>query len=145
MNQLKSWEAKAAEVMPHLPENLKPIAAQGASIVSQLEQFKKEQPEFYKTVESMIVEADKPGIRATVTEARDPSTIKYTEEGTMVHDLMQSVAKTERRMQHISGLEYKLSASDKSLLTEMTAALAAEKGMESSDVNVPIPETVKLP
>ena len=46
----------------------------------------------------LISQADAPGIKATVSEAKDPKACKYTEEGTMVHDMMKRVATADRRL-----------------------------------------------
>lgn len=128
--QIKGMEAAATKMAPNMPDGLKGIASQGASISADLEGFAKERPELYASIMAKFAEADAPGVRATTDEAKDPFSCKYTEEGTMVHDLMQNVAKSQRRMRALGDFEITLSASDKAALTaEMTKA-AAEKGLK---------------
>merc|ERR1712154_248542 len=87
--KIKEMEAAATKLAPSLPAGLKEVAESGAEISSELSRFATERPELYKAVLAAIAEADKPGIKATVATAKDPKACKYTEEGTMVHDLMQ--------------------------------------------------------
>lgn len=89
-----------------------------------------------------IVEADEPRVSATVDAPKDPFSCKYTEEGTMVHDLMLNVAHSQRRMRALAGLEVNLTSADKAALTATMAKAAAEK-------NIPVapgelPTSVKL-
>ena len=79
----------------------------------------------------MLWQADKPGIIATVGEARDPKACKYTEEGTLLHEMMQRVYKSDRRMGFLSELEVTLTAADKASITDAISAMAAEKGVDA--------------
>ena len=99
-----------------------PARAQ-AEITAEIEALATERPELYKAILAKIAEADKPGIAATVSAAKDPSTCKYTEEGTMVHDMMQRVAKADRRMKLVAELELALTAKDKA---DLAATIQAD-------------------
>ena len=93
-----------------------------------MEAFAKDRPELYKAVLAAIAEADKPGIQATVSEAKAPSSCKYTEEGTMVHELMQNIAKADRRMRAVSALEVTLTAADKEALSRRSSRRRRSSG-----------------
>ena len=110
-----------------------------------MEAFAKDRPELYKAVLAAIAEADKPGIQATVSEAKAPSSCKYTEEGTMVHELMQNIAKADRRMRAVSALEVTLTAADKEALKQAQLTKAAELGLDPSDYTVEVPEKCVAP
>jgi len=145
LTKVKAMEASAAKMMPNMPEDLQSIAAKGADFTAQLESFAAERPELYKSVLAKIEEADKPGIRASVSEAKDPSTCKYTEEGTMVHEMMQRVAKADRRMKLMTDLEFTLTAKDKEALVADMTALAAEKNAEGASFSASdVPSSMKL-
>jgi ribosomal protein L23 len=120
---IKAMEKKASALAPSLPAGLKEIAEQGASISEELSKFASERPELYKSVLDAIAKADKPGITATVAVAKDPKACKYTLEGTMLHDLMQNVAKVDRRMKEVGELEVTLTAADKAAIKEAVEAL----------------------
>ena len=94
----------------------------------------------------MLWQADKPGIIATVGEARDPKACKYTEEGTLLHEMMQRVYKSDRRMGFLSELEVTLTAADKASITDAISAMAAEKGVDAKAMlaKVPVPDKVKV-
>jgi len=140
--KVKEMEIAAMKLAPSLPGSLKEIAEQGPSITAELSAFAKERPELYKSVIATIKEADLPGIKPTVLVAKDPSTCKYTEEGTMVHDMMKRVAAADRRLKSISDLEFTLTAADKETIkasmTEKAAALGVT--VEAFDM----PSTMKL-
>ena len=73
--------------------------------------------------------------------AKDPKACKYTEEGTMVHEMMQRVAAADRRMKVIGDLEISLSAADKEAIKSSQLAKAAELGIDASAINADIPTT----
>ena len=108
--KVKDMETKSVALAAKLPAGLKEIAEQGTSITAELSKFASERPELYKAVLAAIEEADKPGISPTVAVAKDPKACKYTEEGTMVHEMMQRVAAADRRMKVIGSLEVSLTA-----------------------------------
>ena len=110
-----------------------------------MEAFAKDRPELYKAVLAAIAEADKPGIQATVSEAKAPSSCKYTEEGTMVHELMHNIAKADRRMRAVSALEVTLTAADKEALKQAQLTKAAELGLDPSDYTVEVPRSASRP
>jgi hypothetical protein len=60
--------------------------------------------------------------------ARDPKACKYTEEGTLLHEMMQRVYKSDRRMAALGDLEVTLTAADK-------AAISAS--LEGAKVSIP--------
>jgi len=140
--QVKSMEAAAAKLAPSLPGSLKEIAEQGPSITAELSAFATERPDLYKAVIAAIKEADAPGIKATVAAPKDPSACKYTEEGTMIHDMMQRVATADRRLKLINELEVTLTAADKETITASMAAKAAALGVDTPAAD--IPATMKL-
>jgi len=134
-----------AKLATTLPDAFKPIAAEGPIIAAEIKAVYAAQPELMKAVEAKIAEADKPGVRATVAAAKAPNACKYTEEGTLVHSMMQQVAVAERRMEALAELEYTLTASDKEGLVKAYAAKAAEMG--ESDLKFSIsdtPDKIKL-
>ena len=91
----------------------------------------------------MRAQADKPGVTATVAAPRDPKACKYTEEGTLVHEMMQRVYKSDRREKALADLEITLSAADKSAIEASFKAKAAEKGM--TDVGkIAVPDKISL-
>ena len=141
---IKAMEKKASALAPSLPAGLKEIAEQGASISEELSKFASERPELYKSVLDAIAKADKPGITATVAVAKDPKACKYTLEGTMLHDLMQNVAKVDRRMKEVGELEVTLTAADKAAIKASQAAMAADMGIEASMISGGIPDKMKL-
>jgi hypothetical protein len=87
-----------------------------------------------------MCQADKPGIRPTVMEAKDPKACKYTEEGTMLHEMMQRVAASDRRMKLINELEMTLTAADKEQIKATIAAQAAELGVDASKIGSDVPD-----
>ena len=93
-----------------------------------------------------LSQADKPGIVATTAEARDPKTCKYTEEGTLIHEMMQRVYKSDRRMAALGSLEVTLTAKDKAMIEETITAKATEKGLSAKEIlaKVDIPATVSV-
>lgn len=114
-------------------------------ITAEIEQFAKERPEQYKAVMATIAEADKPEIRATVAEAKPPSSIKYTIEGTMLHDMMSSVAVSDRRMRAIAELEWTLTAEDKAAMKKAQVDKAAEMGLDPATMkDFEIPDKIKV-
>ena len=98
ITKMKAMEAETAKLAATLPDDLKGMALAGGEITANLTKFASERPELYKTVIAKIAEADKPKIVATVSEAKDPKACKYTEEGTLLHEMMQRVYKSDRRM-----------------------------------------------
>jgi len=142
--KVKGMEAAAMKLAPSLPGSLKEIAEQGPSISAELTAFATERPELYQSVLAAIKEADLPGIKPTVLAAKDPSACKYTEEGTMVHDLMKRVAVADRRLSLITDLEVTLTAADKEMIKATMAEKAAEKGVDASKLVADIPTTMKL-
>ena len=68
---------------------------------------------------------------ATVAEAKDPKACKYTEEGTMLHEMMQRVYQSDRRMRALSDLEVTISAADKEAIKASITAKATEKGHDA--------------
>jgi hypothetical protein len=142
---VKDMEVKAMKLAPSLPDSLKEIAEQGPSISAELSAFAKERPELYQSVLAAIKEADLPGIKPTVLVAKDPSTCKYTEEGTMVHDLMKRVAVGDRRVKLINEIEYTLTAADKDSIKATMAEKAAELGIDvPSGANIPTTTTLGM-
>ena len=89
----------------------------------------------------LCAQADKPGITPTVAVAKDPKACKYTEEGTMLHEMMQRVAAADRRMKVISDLEISLSAADKEAIKNAQLAKATELGIDASAIKADIPST----
>merc|ERR1719198_792885 len=79
LTKMKTMEAASSKMAATLPEGLKEIAEQGTAITAELTQFATERPELYKAVLAKMAEADKPGIVATVSSAKDPKACKYTE------------------------------------------------------------------
>ena len=83
---------------------------------------------------SLISQADAPGIKATVSEAKDPKACKYTEEGTLLHEMMQRVYKSDRRMAALADLEVTLSAADKAGIEATLKEKGAEKGFSAAEI-----------
>ena len=79
-------------------------------------------------------QADAPGIKATVSEAKDPKACKYTEEGTLLHEMMQRVYKSDRRMAALADLEVTLSAADKAGIEATLKEKGAEKGFSAAEI-----------
>ena len=75
-----------------------------------------------------------------MAEPKDPKACKYTEEGTMVHEMMQRVAASDRRMKLISELEMTLTAADKEQIKASIAAQAAELGVDASKISSDVPD-----
>ena len=69
---------------------------------------------------------------ATVAEAKDPKACKYTEEGTLLHEMMQRVYKSDRRMAAIAELEVTLTPKDKAAIEAALSAKVAEKGLDAA-------------
>lgn len=96
-----------------------------------------------------LVQADKPGIIATVDEPKDPKACKYTEEGTIVHEMMQRVYKSDRRMAALADLEVTLTAADKESIVAILNEKGAEKGMDAAAIKamvgkITIPDTIAV-
>lgn len=91
-----------------------------------------------------IAEADKPEIRATVAEAKAPTSIKYTTEGTMLHDMMSAIAVSDRRMRAIAELEMTLTAEDKAAMKKAQLDKAADMGLDPAMINFEIPDKIKI-
>ena len=142
--KVKDMETKSVALAAKLPAGLKEIAEQGTSITAELSKFASERPELYKAVLAAIEEADKPGISPTVAVAKDPKACKYTEEGTMVHEMMQRVAAADRRMKVIGSLEVSLTAADKEAIKASQLAKAAELGVDASLLSSSVPGTMKI-
>merc|ERR1740133_164652 len=62
-------------------------------------------PELYKLIESKIIEADKPGVRATVDAPKAPHSCKYTEEGSVAYYVVKHIAQVDRRMKMLAEVE----------------------------------------
>jgi len=147
ISHVKSMEAKAQKMEATLPEGLKEIAQRGPSITADLESFAKDRPELFKEVMAKIKEADAPGIMATVPAAKDPKACKYTEEGTMLHQLMQNVAKSDRRIKTMVDLEVTLTAADKDAIVQGALAKAAEAGLSPEQLkglDLSVPAKMKI-
>jgi len=144
LTKVKSMEEQSTKMAATLPAGLKEIAESGTGISAELHKFASERPELFKEVLAKIAEADKPGVRATVAVAKDPSACKYTEEGTMVHDMMMRVAAADRRMKLVSELEVTLTAADKEAIKQAQLAKAAELKMDPKFLDLDIPSTMKL-
>jgi len=144
--KLKEMEAAATKMAPNLPDGLKEIANDGASISAEITDFAAKRPELFKAVMGAIAEADKPGIRPSVDTPKDPNTCKYTQEGTMIHEMMQRVASSDRRMKVVGELEYTLSAADKEAVKAQLLEKAKEAGVDASAFNfeTDIPKTMKI-
>ena len=141
---MKAMETETDKLSKSLPDGLKEIAQSGTQIHADLKKFAADRPELFKAVVAKIAEADKPGIVATATEARDPKACKYTEEGTLLHEMMQRVYKSDRRMLALSDLEVVLSAADKASILETFTAKATEKGM-TADAAKKMAAEIKVP
>lgn len=135
--QLKEMDAAAKKLAPSLPAALKEITDHGAEVTADIAKFATDQPEIYKTVLAAIAEADKSGITPTVAVAKDPKACKYTEEGTMMHEMLQRVAASDRRMKAISQLEVTLTAAEKESLKAATLPKAEELGFAAADIVIP--------
>ena len=79
---------------------------------------------------------------ATVATAKDPKACKYTEEGTLVHEMMQRVYKSDRRMAALADLEVPLSPADKEAILSTIKAKAAEKGIDAASLKIELPAAV---
>lgn len=146
---MKTMQAETDKLSATLPDGLKEIATAGSQIHSDLVAFSKERPELYKAVLAKIAEADKPGIVATVGEAKDPKACKYTEEGTLLHEMMQRVYKSDRRMAALADLEVTLTPADKASLSSALSAKVAEKGLDAAAAKkilskIEIPDTMSV-
>ena len=74
-----------------------------------------------------------------------PNACKYTEQGTIVDDMMKQIAKAERRMQALTELEITLSASDKEALLKDYKAKAAEEGADPASFSLSdVPDKLKV-
>ena len=62
----------------------------------------------------------------------------------MVHDMMQMVFKSDRRMSALSELEVTLSAADKEALKAAALAKAAETGVDPAQIDMNFPDKMKL-
>ena len=58
----------------------------------------------------------------------------------MVHDLMATIAKADRRMRLISELEVTLTAADKEAIKATLTAKALETGVDPKDVDMSVPD-----
>ena len=85
---------------------------------------------------------------ATVAEARDPKACKYTEEGTLLHEMMQRVYASDRRMAALADLEVTLTPADKESILASIKAKATEKGVDAGKISamlsqVEVPAKIK--
>jgi len=128
LTKMKAMEAETSKLATTLPDGLKEIAESGTEIQASLRAFAADRPELFKAAVAKIAEADAPGIIATTDVARDPKACKYTEEGTLLHEMMQRVYKSDRRMAALGDLEVTLTAADK-------AAISAS--LEGAKVSIP--------
>ena len=134
LTKMKAMEAETDKLSKTLPDGLKEIAQSGTQIHADLKKFASDRPELFKAVVAKIAEADKPGIVATTPEPRDPKACKYTEEGTLLHEMMQRVYTSDRRMAALSSLEVTLTAADKESIKSAITTKATEKGMDGSSI-----------
>jgi len=121
----------------NLTGSLKELADQGPIISAAVTSFAAEQPDLYKTVIEKIGTADKPGIRPTVSEAKDPASCKYTEEGTMIHEVMQRIATADRRVKALSDLEVTLTTADKAAMIESAKTNPKAAGLKMLELEFP--------
>ena len=98
-------------------------------------------PELYKLMEAKIAEADKPGVRPTVSEPKPPHACKYTEEGTLAYYLMEHIAKVDRRMVALSDIGLTLSAADKAKWAEDVKEYYLK---ELAEANAQLPADAKI-
>ena len=142
--KMKEVEGVTTKMAATMPEELAPIAAQGTTIVSEIESFMKLYPELTKDIIAKCDEADKPGIRATTVEAKDPAKCKYTVEGTMVHTIMQGIGRTDRRMAAVGELSIPVSAEMKASRQKIYDEAMAE--VKGSDLKLPpLPDSLPFP
>ena len=59
---------------------------------------------------------------------------KYTEEGTLIHEMMQKVYKSDRRMAALADLEITLTAADKASIEATLSEKGADKGMDAAKI-----------
>lgn len=108
---LEAQEAAAKALASQLPAEFAHFAGDS----SRSEAFKSAAEKFPELTETMVLkieEADAPGIRATVTAPKDPVLCKYTEEGTLVHELIKSSEKMARREMYVAPFEYAMPEAD---------------------------------
>jgi len=142
--KMKEVEGVTTKMAATMPEELAPIAAQGTTIVGEIESFMKSYPELTKDIIAKCKEADKPGIRATTAEAKDPAKCKYTVEGTMVHTVMQGINRTDRRMALVGDLNIPVSAEMKASRQKIYDD--AMKEFKGSGLELPpLPESLPFP
>lgn len=134
LTKMKGIKANTDKLATTLPDELKGIAESGVDIHASLNKFASDRPELYKAVLAKIAEADNPGIVATVPVARDPKSCKYTEEGTMIHDMMARTYKADRRMAALADLEVTLTAADKAEIAATIQEKGAEKGFDAAAI-----------
>merc|ERR1712032_1438110 len=111
---MKKSDSKSQDLAPHLAESLKPLASTMTSFVSDIEKFAVKYPE--ATEEYLKKKLANPlaaGIVATTEEPRDPSTCKYTTEGSIVHDFVKEIYQCEReKVLMMDGVEVTLAPDD---------------------------------
>lgn len=120
LTSLKEKEADALKLMPFLPESLKKLAEFQTWERARMEDFASRQPELMAEL-CARKEANPTvsGIVATTVEPRDPTTCKYTVEGTVVHDVMTRLATMERaKATMYDGLSITLTPADKAKYKE---------------------------
>ena len=137
LTKMKAMKGETDALAAKLPDGLKEIATSGAEIHADLTDFATKRPELFKAVLAKIEAADKPGIVATAAAARNPTTCKYTEEGTLLHEMMARVYKSDRRMAALADLEVTLTAGDKKMIEDSILAKAAEKGLKAPKFDFP--------
>jgi len=126
ISKMKAQEAAAVKMAATLPDDLKPIVSGAADTSAEIESFIKANPELVELVLAKAAEVEKPGIVATVAAPKDPGMCKYTEEGTMAHTLMQSIAKTDRAMAALAGEQIKTPAAIKAAFGGIAAKFEAD-------------------
>ena len=103
----------AAQMEKALPEILKPLAADMPGFAADLKAKVAANPELYRTIESKIAEADKPGVRATVDAPKAPHSCKYTQEGSVAYYVVGHIARADRRMKMLADVDVTPTAAQK--------------------------------
>uniref|UniRef100_A0A7S0Q8V2 Uncharacterized protein n=1 Tax=Coccolithus braarudii TaxID=221442 RepID=A0A7S0Q8V2_9EUKA len=150
LSKFKERESTWTALAPHLPESLKFMPEEATSQREQFEDFSARQPKLVAEISKRkAANPTATGIVATCAEMRDPTSCKYTVEGTLAHTVMTNLFTYERFDTFLyEGLDFELGDAEKQEVTKQYSewvedsfsrvkAAMAEAG--AAHVSIPVP------
>jgi len=130
LSKIQAMNDQVAPGLPYLAVSLAAMATEAKEFSELVAVAAKAQPEAME--ECCKRAAENPlvtGIIATTSKPRDPLTVKYTYEGTVVYDVMESFQKIDRALSGslYDGIMYKLSTEEKAAYFEKNIKAPQQK------------------